>query len=66
MTENLDVKNLEVENQRVAHATRSLTALTPRNLPVTPLVCTVQRGVNGSVKRHRIATLNMDIIEPYQ
>jgi len=23
MTENLDVKNLEVENQRVAHATRS-------------------------------------------
>src|SRR5688572_4140104 len=30
----------------LAHATRSLTALTPRKRAVTPLVCNVQRGPN--------------------
>src|ERR1700754_482667 len=33
-----------VDADPLAHATRSLTALTPRKRAVTPLVCTVQRG----------------------
>src|SRR5215207_2801408 len=40
-----------------AHATRSLTALTPRNRAVTPLDCTVQCGA-ASIKAVSTAIFN--------
>jgi len=38
-----------VDPAPLAHATLSLTALTPRNRTLTPLVCTVQCGAANSV-----------------
>src|SRR5688572_7129002 len=38
-----------VDPAPLAHATLSLTALTPRNRTLTPLVCTVQCGAANSI-----------------
>jgi hypothetical protein len=45
-----------VESAPLAHATRSLTALTPRRRTVTPLVCMVHRG--AAIMLNIIARIN--------
>src|SRR4029078_6783699 len=44
-----------VDPAPLAHATLSLTALTPRSRTLTPLVCTVQCGATNSVNPIKIA-----------